>query len=157
MTKVIQARSPFVVRPSSDSIVSPPTTFCWCSARLTLGRAGLHVQLIGAILGDRRLECTQRQRRATRPGIDDFAAEMVDHIVEVHLVDLFHPQASRWRVRRLRNVHLVSTDITATLEAVWLAGQESGHPLPRSTPDLFVGDPDVDLAVSVNRRVHPRR
>src|SRR6266540_2952753 len=53
---------------------------------LTLFKLG--AGLVVAILNDGGLERAKRQRRAARARADDLAAQLVDHIVEVHLVDL---------------------------------------------------------------------
>jgi hypothetical protein len=74
--------------------------------------------------------------------------ELSEGFREVVLVDLLHPLASRWRTRRHGNVSLLAADISGTAEGVWRAVEEH-TPLPRATPDLFVGDEQVDLAVSL--------
>jgi hypothetical protein len=75
--------------------------------------------------------------------------ELCQSFAQVILVDLVHPLATRWRTRRGRNVHLVTADVSGTSQAVWLA-VEQRSPLPRATPELFVGDEQVDLVVSLN-------
>jgi hypothetical protein len=70
-----------------------------------------------------------------------------DHVV---LVDLLHPLQARWQARRYRNVEFVATDVTATVESVWQAVEVPGTALPRSHPDEFLGDEEVDFAASVN-------
>jgi hypothetical protein len=68
---------------------------------------------------------------------------------EVVLVDLLHPVAVRWRTRKRKNVHLLAADVSGAAHAVWLA-VEHRSPLPFVSPELFLGDDQVDLAVSLN-------
>jgi hypothetical protein len=77
-------------------------------------------------------------------------AELSAAFERVVLVDLLHPLATRWRARRFRNVDLLAADVSGTALAVWQAVEVSGTPLPRSRPDLFLGDDEVDFVVSVN-------
>jgi hypothetical protein len=96
--------------------------------------------------------CGQR-RKAVILGsgllLDVPLAELCASFREVVLVDLLHPLATRWRTRRYGNVSLLATDVSGTAEAVWQA-VEDRSPLPRAVPDLFVGDEEVDLVVSLN-------
>jgi hypothetical protein len=77
-------------------------------------------------------------------------AELADTFREVVLVDAVHPRAARRQARRWPNVHLLSADITGTVEAVWRMASVKGATLPRPVPDLFCADADVDLVASVN-------
>src|SRR5690242_21893103 len=47
----------------------------------------LRADFVGAVLGNRGLQGAERQRRTARTAVHDLAAELVDHIAEVHLVD----------------------------------------------------------------------
>lgn len=76
--------------------------------------------------------------------------ELADSFREVVLVDLVHPLRTRWRVRRCKNVRLVSADVTATIEEVHRVARLPGVPLPRSLPQLFRDETDIDLTASVN-------
>jgi hypothetical protein len=78
--------------------------------------------------------------------IDDLASTFR----EVVLVDIVHPLAARRRRRRFANVHLLTADVTGTVEAVYRLAKVPGAPLPRAAPDLFLDDPEVDLVASVN-------
>jgi hypothetical protein len=69
---------------------------------------------------------------------------------EVVLVDIVHPFRTRWQLRRFRNVRPLACDVTGTVAAVYRAAW-TGDALPRVEPDLFCGDPEIDLAASVNR------
>lgn len=77
--------------------------------------------------------------------LDDLAAAFR----EVILVDIVHPLATRWRVRRRRNVHLLTADITNAVIPIHRCAQTAGA-LPASLPDLFLDDPEVDFIASVN-------
>ncbi len=77
-------------------------------------------------------------------------AALADAFERVVLVDLLHPLAARWQARRLRNVQFLAADVSATAREVWQAVEAPGTPLPRSHPDLFLGDDEVDLVASVN-------
>jgi hypothetical protein len=74
--------------------------------------------------------------------------ELADSFREVVLVDILHPFAVRRRVRRRPNVRLLTADVTGTIYPVYQAAH-TGGPLPESVPNLFVDDPEVDLAASV--------
>src|SRR5215211_6482779 len=67
-----------------------PQTKAACVAELCLGHARIEIgaDLIISILCDRSLECAKCQRRAARARADNLTAELVDHIVEIHVVDL---------------------------------------------------------------------
>ncbi len=69
---------------------------------------------------------------------------------KVYLVDIVHPLSSRWQTRRMANVERITADITNTLEDLYAVSDEPQMELPRSTPDLFVEDPTIDLTVSLN-------
>src|SRR5262245_1697253 len=56
-------------------------------SRLYLVGVDRGAHLIVTILGDRGLQCAERQSRTARAGVDHLAAEIVDHVSEVHLVD----------------------------------------------------------------------
>jgi hypothetical protein len=77
-------------------------------------------------------------------------AELSAAFERVVLVDLLHPLAARWQARRFRNVQFVAADVSGTVEAVWQAVEERATPLPRSRPQLFLGDDEVDFVASVN-------
>src|SRR5436190_20665289 len=53
-----------------------------------LARIAGCASLIGAVFDDRRLQRTERQRCTARARVHDFAAKFVDHIIEIHLIDL---------------------------------------------------------------------
>ena len=77
-------------------------------------------------------------------------AELSAMFREVVLVDVLHPLASRWHTRRWRNVERLSADITNTLAAAYRVAWDADKPLPKSEPDLFFDDPEVDFTASVN-------
>jgi hypothetical protein len=76
--------------------------------------------------------------------------ELAAGFEEVRLVDVVHPLPIRWQVRRLRNVHLVTHDITGTTEGVFAVADDGNRPLPTSGPTLYHDDPTIDLVASVN-------
>lgn len=69
---------------------------------------------------------------------------------EVILVDVIHPLATRWHVRRHANVRLLTSDITESVEPIYRFAHTPGTTLPRAAPNLFCDDPEIDLAASVN-------
>ena len=77
-------------------------------------------------------------------------AELSAAFERVVLVDLLHPLATRWQARRYPNVDLAWADVSDTVEAVWQAVEVPGTPLPRSRPERFLDDDDIDLVASVN-------
>src|SRR5262245_8651123 len=77
-------------------------------------------------------------------------AELAAMFREVLLVDLIHPLSSRWQTRKLRNVHRVTADVTDTIAAAYRIAWDADKPLPKSEPKLFLDDPEVDFAASVN-------
>jgi hypothetical protein len=77
-------------------------------------------------------------------------AELAGAFAEVVLVDAVHPRAARRQARRWANVSLRSADVTGTAEAVWRVAWDRRATLPRSAPELFCGDGEVDLVASVN-------
>ena len=76
--------------------------------------------------------------------------ELASAFREVILVDIVHPFFSRWRTRQMSNVKRVMADITNTVTRSYWAADEPEQPLPRSRADLFLDDPEIDLAVSIN-------
>ena len=95
----------------------------------------------------------ERRRKAVILGsgwlLDVPLAELCSSFNEVVLVDLLPPLATRWRTRRYRSVSLLAADVSGTAQAVWQAVEDRSS-LPRSVPDLFIGDEEVDLVVSLN-------
>ena len=69
---------------------------------------------------------------------------------EVVLVDIVHPWLSRLAARSFRNVKQVSADITGVAEKLRRVAHAPDAALPVSHPELFVDDPRLDLALSVN-------
>lgn len=76
----------------------------------------------------------------------DELCEKFEHVV---LVDLLHPFTTRQRAKR-RGVSLLTADVSETVEAVWLAVERPGTPLPNSRPHLFLDDDQLDFVASVN-------
>jgi hypothetical protein len=69
---------------------------------------------------------------------------------EVLLVDIVHP-LKNWLSRlRHKNLRRVTADVTGTAEEVFRVAKASGVTLPRTEPNLFLDDPEVDLVVSLN-------
>jgi len=69
---------------------------------------------------------------------------------EVVLVDIVHPWLSRVSARRFGNVKQVSADVTGVMEQLPPIAAQPEVDLPVSHPVLFVDDPRLDLAISVN-------
>ena len=97
--------------------------------------------------------CTQR-RKAVILGAgllhDVPLEELAATFREVILVDLVHPFQSRWATRHLPNVRRLAADVTGTVEQVYQLAWEAHLPLPRSRPQLFCDDPEVDFTASMN-------
>src|SRR5262245_42698499 len=77
-------------------------------------------------------------------------AELAGIFREVVLVDLVHPWSSRRATRHLRNVHRVAADVTGTIATAYRVAWDAHRPLPKSEPTLFLDDPEIDFAASVN-------
>jgi hypothetical protein len=111
-----------------------------------------HCERSRRVIGESIRRCCQR-RKAVLFGSgflhDVPLREMSDAFREVILVDVVHPLSTRWRARRIRNVHLLTADVSGSAEAVWQA-VEQGTPLPASNPQLFIGNEEIDLVVSLN-------
>lgn len=69
---------------------------------------------------------------------------------QVVLVDIVHPLSSRLAAWRLGNVRQLSLDITGVMAKIPAAAEHPNAPLPRSFPEAFCLDPELDLTVSVN-------
>jgi hypothetical protein len=112
-----------------------------------------HCEHTRAILRAAAGHCPQR-RKALVVGSgylhDVPLPELAAAFAEVILLDVLHPLATRWAVRRHPNVRLLSADVTGTLEDIRQAARSEGSPLPRSSPDLFLNDQAIDLVASVN-------
>lgn len=76
-------------------------------------------------------------------------ADLAAAFQRVVLVDIVHLGEARRLCRPFPNVELAALDVTAVSEAVYHLGP-TGGPLPTSKPTLFLDDPQVDLAVSMN-------
>ncbi len=112
-----------------------------------------HLENTRGILRAAAARCTSK-RKAVVLGSgwlsDVPLAEVAEAFDKVVLVDALHPRAVRRQVRRWPNVELLAADVTGTTEAVWRRAAVPGATLPRTAPDLFVRDPEVDLVASVN-------
>src|SRR5262249_23632393 len=75
--------------------------------------------------------------------------ELCEAFQHVVLVDLIHPFSTRRKAKQC-GAALLTADVSETAEAVWLAVERPGTPLPRSRPRLFLRDDDVDFVASVN-------
>lgn len=78
--------------------------------------------------------------------LDDLAA----NFREVILVDLVHPLRARWHRRKYANVTPLVADVTGTVALVYRVAYKPGAELPRSRPEAFLDDDEVDLVASVN-------
>jgi len=77
-------------------------------------------------------------------------AEIAAAFQEVVIVDIVHPCFSRWVTRKYKNVRRLAVDITNTVESLYWVSDEPEKHLPRSQPELFIDDPELDFTVSVN-------
>jgi hypothetical protein len=95
-----------------------------------------------------------RRRKAVVLGsgllLDVPLSELARDFEEVVLVDVIHPLGARLQHRRYVNVKSLSADVTGATAEVCRVARLPGERLPRVAPDLFVGDAEVDLVVSVN-------
>jgi hypothetical protein len=112
-----------------------------------------HLERTRSVLRQAAARCP-RKRKAVILGsgllLDVPLAELAAAFREVVLVDVVHPLGGRWRRRHFGNVRALAADVTGTVEAVYRAAHTPGAPLPRSAPDLFLDDAEVDLVASVN-------
>jgi hypothetical protein len=75
--------------------------------------------------------------------------ELAAAFERVVLVDIVHVGEARRTRRSFANVELAALDVTGISEAVYHLGP-TGGPLPISQPTVFLDDPQVDLAASMN-------
>ena len=112
-----------------------------------------HIEQCQSIIQNGLARCSER-RKALVLGAgllhDVPLLELVTSFQEVLLLDIVHPMSSRWKTRRFGNVRRVTADITNTVNDLYLASDEPEMPLPRSKPDLMLGDREIDFAVSLN-------
>jgi hypothetical protein len=112
-----------------------------------------HLDQSRKLIGSAIERCPQR-RKAVILGsgllLDVPLAELAAAFREVILVDLLHPYFTRRKLRRYPNVSMLSADMTGVVEEVHRVAAQPGAALPRATPNLFLGDTDVDLVASVN-------
>jgi hypothetical protein len=69
---------------------------------------------------------------------------------EVMLVDIVHPLKNWLPNFRHKNLRRITADVTRTAEEVFRVAKVPGSTLPRTEPNLFLADPEVDLVVSLN-------
>jgi hypothetical protein len=77
-------------------------------------------------------------------------AELSAAFEKVILVDLLHPFSTRLWLRKFKNVSTLNADISGVVEGVHEVAASAKQLLPRATPDLFLGDEEVDFVASVN-------
>jgi hypothetical protein len=112
-----------------------------------------HIERCRSIILNGMKRCEQR-RRAVILGAgllhDVPLVELASAFREVLLVDVVHPFSARKQTRSLNNVRRVTADVTNTLAELYRVSDEPELPLPRSRPDLFVDDAELDYTVSLN-------
>src|SRR5262245_21219466 len=69
---------------------------------------------------------------------------------EVLLLDIVHPPTNWLFDLPYKNLRRVTADITGTAEEIFRVARLPGATLPRTEPNLFLDDPEVDLVVSLN-------
>jgi hypothetical protein len=112
-----------------------------------------HIDRCRAVIHQAMSRCDQRRKVVILgAGLlhDVPLDELAGAFREVILVDIVHPFFSRRQTRRLPNVKRVTADITNTVRDLYWAADDPDIPLPRSRSDLFLDDPEIDLAVSLN-------
>ena len=101
----------------------------------------------------RAAHATQRKRKAALLGAgllhDIPLAELSQMFEQVFLVDVVHSRSCRIRASLFANVTCIQADVTACA-AHLLRARQTGEPLPHIQPDLFDGDLEMDLTISVN-------
>lgn len=99
------------------------------------------------------LECPQRRKAVVLGSgllLDVPLSDLAASFREVVLVDVVHPVAVHLTARWYGNVSLVRADVTATAADLTKAARTSTASLPRSVPEMFCDDSEVDLVISVN-------
>jgi hypothetical protein len=98
-------------------------------------------------------QCSQR-RKAVILGSGMLYDVPVDELSaafpEVLLVDIVHPLRNWLPSLRHKSLRRVTADVTGTAEEVYRIAKLPGTTLPRTEPNLFLDDPEVDLVVSLN-------
>jgi hypothetical protein len=77
-------------------------------------------------------------------------AELATAFREVILVDVVHPNPSRWKAKEHNNVRLIETDVTECSQEVHRVARDRNATLPRVRPMLFCDDAELDLVISLN-------
>jgi hypothetical protein len=112
-----------------------------------------HLEKSKSIIRTAMEQCSQR-RKAVILGSGMLYDVPIDELSatfrEVALVDVVHP-LKNWLPRlRYKNLRRVTADVTGTADEVYRVAKLPGRALPRTEPNLFLDDPEVDLVVSLN-------
>src|SRR5262249_16331145 len=119
---------------------------CWESWRP-------HLERSKAIIRAAMAQCEQRRKVVILGSgmlYDVPIPELAAAFREVMLVDIVHPPKNASPASDLPNLRRVPADVTATAHEVLRMAKLPGTRLPRTEPNLFLDDPEVDLVVSLN-------
>lgn len=112
-----------------------------------------HLERTRQVIRAAILECPQRRKAVVLGSgllLDVPLADLAATFREVVLVDVVHPISVHLAARWYGNVTLLRSDVTGTAAELVQAARDPSRPLPRSAPQLFCDDPEVDYVVSVN-------
>jgi hypothetical protein len=112
-----------------------------------------HLERSKAIIRKAAARCSQ-YRKAVILGSGMLYDVPIDELSaafrEVLLVDIVHPLKNWLPAIRHKNLRRVTADITGTAEEVYRVAKLPRATLPRTEPNLFLDDPEIDLVVSLN-------
>jgi hypothetical protein len=112
-----------------------------------------HLEKSKAIIRQAITQCRER-RKAVILGsgmlYDVPLEDLTAGFLEVLLVDIVHPLKNWLPSLRFKNLRRITADVTGMVEEVFRVAKIAGAALPRSEPNLFLDDPEVDLVVSLN-------
>jgi hypothetical protein len=110
-----------------------------------------HLDRTKAIISQAISRCPQN-RKAVILGsghlLDIPIEDLAKNFQEVLLVDVVHPLGTRWRIRKWKNVRLLTADLTGLIDRLYQL--DRGQPLPEPTSNQLPLDSDIDLVASVN-------
>lgn len=112
-----------------------------------------HLERTKQVIRAAILDCPQRRKAVVLGSgllLDVPLSDLSATFQEVVLVDVVHPLSVYLTSKWYRNVNLLRADVTATATELAKVANDPGQPLPKSTPQLFCDDPQVDYVVSVN-------
>lgn len=112
-----------------------------------------HLERTRQVIRTAILDCPQRRTAVVLGSgllLDIPLSDLAATFRKVVLVDVVHPLSVYLTSRWYRNVTLVRADVTGCAADLVKVAADPQRPLPRSLPQLFCDDQDVDYVVSVN-------